>query len=255
MFYNNNFNFNFNNNKQIFKLFKLYNNRFITNYNNVSPVEVEIEYDFKFSKPIFKTGKTFDKYYDRKKLIGTRFDDVFVRHSDAGEPEIAQEFDGEKVYPDQPYADSIDILKGKGGADTFQFILEIDAKDAIIRKHADELTGEINWQAVAGENDNVHDHWVNSIGKDIIKDFDKNEGDVIEIYGHTVEAQLLHIDTNKDDLLDSSVIELYSNQGGAGAHDGDYLGQIVVKNNLLTEDDYTVDKNVFYGAYDNVSQI
>ena len=46
---------------------------------------------------------------------------------------------------------------------------------------------------IAGENGSVHDHWVDSIGDDIILDFNKSEGDKIEIKGHTVKVEKICI--------------------------------------------------------------
>ena len=46
--------------------------------------------------------------------------------------------------------------------------------------------GMIHWHGVAGENDNLHDHWVEAIGNETITDFNRDEGDVIKLTGHTV---------------------------------------------------------------------
>lgn len=200
-----------------------------------------------------ESGETIVGGAGSEVLTGSDKADTIIANSDAGEPEIAQNANAQQVYPNQPYPNSNDTLTGGAGIDTFRFELAINAKDNIARKHADSITGVVDWQAVAGENNNVHDHWVDSIGNDVITDFNPNEGDRIEIYGHTVQAQIKHIDTDLDQLLDSSVIELYSNQGGAGAHDGDFLGDITVQDSLLQSNDITVNKNVFYGAYEAVT--
>ena len=96
---------------------------------------------------------------------------ILISRSDAGEPDIAQETDQSKVYPDQPFLDANDTLTGGSGADTFRFELLLNAKDEIVKKHADPVTGKVNWKKVAHENDNVHDHWVDGIGNDTILDF------------------------------------------------------------------------------------
>ena len=66
----------------------------------------------------------------------------------------------------------------------------INAKREIILKHVND-DGTINWgmNGVAGENDNeVHDHWVDGFGNDVITDFNREEGDKIRIEGHTTEV-------------------------------------------------------------------
>ena len=106
--------------------------------------------------------------------------------------------------------------------------------------------GTIDWgmNGVAGENDNVHDHWVDGIGHDLITDFDASEGDQILIEGHTTEVyKIEYLDSDSDGILDSTVLHLWSNQGnGGGAHNKDLLGSITVVGNLLTSQDYTVNK-------------
>ena len=187
-------------------------------------------------------------------LDGGRGDDVLHTFSDAGEPEIAQTTDESKVYPDQPYLDANDVLTGGNGADLFRFDLLLNAKYEIAAKHADAVTGEINWRAVAGENDNVHDHWVDAIGDDIILDYSSDQGDRISIYGHTVEASLTYSDVDGDGV-NESIISLVSNQGGAGAHQGDQLGTITVFGDPVLESDLSVDRRVFYGAADTLAEL
>ncbi len=187
--------------------------------------------------------------YGRDRLNGQNGDDILVSYSDAGEPEIAQDTDASQVNPNEPLRASNDTLIGGNGADTFYFQLTLDAKEEIIAKHTDANTGEINWTntGIAGENNNAHDHWVDSIGNDTIRGFDKSEGDQIIIEGHTVVADVQQIDRNNDGQTDYSLITLTSNQGGAGAHDGDALGTIKVFGDEVTADDISVDRTVFYG--------
>ena len=98
----------------------------------------------------------------------------------------------------------------------------LNAKHEILDKHTRD-DGSINWRKVAGENDNVHDHWVEGIGNDTILDFSKQDGDKIDIRGHTVE--IASITYGEDDGGDYSLIALRSQQGdGGGAHDEDPLG-------------------------------
>lgn len=185
----------------------------------------------------------------RDRLQGQNGDDTLVSLSDAGEPEIAQDANAARANEDEPIAASNDVLIGGNGADTFYFQLNIDAREEIIAKHTDANTGKVDWTmtGVAGENDNAHDHWVDSIGNDTIRDFDKSEGDQIIIEGHTVVASVEQVDRNNDGRTDYSLITLTSDQGGAGAHDGDAVGTIRVFGDEVTADDITVDRTVFYG--------
>ncbi len=178
-------------------------------------------------------------------LFGGQGNDLLLSRSDAGEPDIFQDNSANKVYPDQPFLNANDTLIGGSGADTFRFELVMNAKENIYTKHADPLTGKINWMAVAGENDNLHDHWVDGIGNDVIRGFNKSQGDKIEILGHTVEV--LDIQYTKN----SSVIQLISNQGaGGGAHHLDRLGTITVFGDRVEQSDLTVNSNAHYGAFE-----
>ena len=109
---------------------------------------------------------------------------------------------------------------------------------------------------VAGENDNVHDHWVDGFGNDVIWDFSRSEGDRILIEGHTTEVyHLEHRDSDGDGILDSTVLHVWSNQGnGGGAHNKDLLGTITVFGDLVMESDYEVNKTD-YGIVENISQL
>lgn len=182
-------------------------------------------------------------------------DDIIRSRSDAGEPEIAQETDATQVHPDQPFNDADDVLTGGGDADRFVFRLDINARAEIAALHVND-NGRIDWMGVAGENDNVHDHWVDSIGNDTITDFSMDDGDTIIIRGHTTNAIVGQIDEDDDGIMDYSVISLYSNQGAnGGAHDGDQLGTITVYGDLITLDDITVDAGVAFGAYNTLDDL
>ena len=201
-------------------------------------------------------GEGDDMIWDRMGedvLDGGEGNDILISRSDAGEPDIAQETDESKIYPDQPFLDADDTLIGGLGADTFRFELLLDAKDEIVEKHADPITGKVNWRKVAHENDNVHDHWVNGIGNDTILDFNKSEGDQIRIAGHTVQVDdIEYLDLNADGI-DESIIHLISDQGGnGGAHDQDKLGTITVYGDLVEASDLTVNAGVFYGAFNAI---
>lgn len=179
-------------------------------------------------------------------LLGEAGNDRLVSYSDAGEPEVAQ--GGQKVEPNEPLRNSSDILTGGEGADTFWFNLLVDAKDEIIAKHTDANTGRVDWMGVTGENNNVHDHWVESIGNDVITDFRKSKGDKIAIEGHTVEVTSVEqIDANGDGKRDYTLIKLISQQGAAGAHDEDKLGTIKVYGEAVTESDIYVHAHPAFG--------
>lgn len=201
-------------------------------------------------------------------LTGGAGDDVIVSRSDAGEPTIAQEINagndpnGEvdaasrMIYAGQAGLSANDVLTGGAGADQFRIETLISAKADILAKHADPNTGVINYAAVAGENNLVHDHWVDSLGNDMITDFNQAEGDTLSIKGHTTEVYKIEIaDADGDGATDDTVLHLRSNQGGSGAHNLDLLGTVTVLNNQLTDDDFTTDAGVTYGIVRNISQV
>ena len=202
-----------------------------------------------------KGNETLDGGMGSDILSGGRGNDLLISRSDAGEPEIAQETDDTKVYSDQVLIDTDDILSGGKGADTFLFEILLNAKVEIMEKHADD-EGVIDWRGVAGENDNVHDHWVEGIGNDVILDFDRDRGDIIQIVGHTVDPSIEYAtDSNGKEY---SIINLVSNQGaGGGAHNGDLLGSISVYGDLLTDSDSAlqVEGMAFAAVYNNINEI
>ena len=181
--------------------------------------------------------------------------DIIYSFSDGGEPDPAQT-DGAagRVTAAVPSNLSNDVIAGGQGKDTFAFRLLLDAKQEILDKHTRD-DGSVNWRKVAGENDNVHDHWVAGIGDDIILDFSNQDGDKIDIRGHTVE--IASITYGEDAGGDFSLIALRSQQGdggaagentATGAHDEDPLGTIKVYGDKVTSDDIQLKANVFYGV-------
>ena len=168
-----------------------------------------------------------------------------------------QELDAEtgKLYPDQPLP-ADDLLIGGEGADIFRIQTQINAKRHIIEKHTRD-DGTINWGGVAGENDNYHDHWVEGVGYDTIADFNRNEGDRIEIAGHTTQiASITYNDSDGDGIDDYSMIYLISDQGGnGGAHDQDLLGKIRVDDTILRYQDISVDSGPTYGIVETIWEL
>lgn len=181
--------------------------------------------------------------------------DTIYSYSDGGEPDPAQtEGDEGRVNPPVAAAYSDDVIAGGQGRDTFAFRLLLNAKQEILDKHT-RSDGSVNWNRVAGENDNVHDHWVEGIGNDVILDFSNQDRDKIDIRGHTVE--IASITYGADDGGDFSLIALRSQQGdggaggentATGAHDEDPLGTIKVYGDQVTTDDIYLRANVFYGV-------
>ena len=210
-----------------------------------------------------------DGGHGEDRLEGGDGDDLLISRSDGREPKIAQRYSAEDdpdreinrrtntYYPNQPI-EGDDVLIGGDGADTFRFEVLINAKANIILKHVND-DGSINWgmKGVAGENNEVHDHWVDRLGNEVIWDFNRAEGDKIEVAGHTVDVyHIEHIDTDDDGTLDATVLHVQSNQGnGGGAHNKDQLGTITVFGDLVMESDVTVDAMVNYGIVDTIDDL
>ena len=149
-----------------------------------------------------------------------------------------------------PNGGGSDTYSGTGGVNTFDFNPLLNAKPEIIEKHTNN-NGKINWRAIAGENDNRHDHWVDSLGNDTIMDFSGQggDGDKINITGHTAAATVI------EESDGQVVLGVYSDQGadgsrGNGAHDLDILGTITVNHdgNFSFGRDVNVNAGVFDGV-------
>ena len=196
-------------------------------------------------------------------------DDLLISRSDAGEQRIGQLAIGEPTRGDpdnevnedrqklkgweyQPLR-ADDVLIGGAGADTFLISPQINAKLDIIQKHV-KSDGTINWAGVAGENDELHDHWVDSFGIDIVADYVAGE-DQIAVIGHTANVYVDYRDTDGDGD-DESIVTVISNQhGGGGAHDQDLIGQLIVHGDRVEKDDIITDANVTYGIVDTIYEV
>ncbi len=190
------------------------------------------------------------------RMAGGNGNDVLLSRSDGGEQVAAQ--DGKtQIFAKESAAfkSANDTLTGGQGADTFRFEGLVNAKDDIVAKHVN-ADGTIDWHGVTGENNAVHDHWVDRFGNDVIRDFNRAQGDKIEISAHTAELKSIEqIDSNGDGRIDYSLLTVISQQGAAGAHDEDLLGTIRVYGDKVQASDVTVDAASVYGAYDKIGQL
>src|SRR6188768_3471936 len=188
-------------------------------------------------------------------LNGGAGSDTLLSRSDSGEMVAAQDGKTQIFAAESAAFKAVnDTITGGAGGDTFRFEMNVNAKDEIVAKHVN-ADGTIDWVGVTGENNATHDHWVDGFGNDTITDFNRAQGDKIEISAHTAEVQSIqHKDSNGDGRNDYSVITVISQQGNAGAHDEDLLGTITVYGNLVRASDITVDAGVTYGAYESVGE-
>lgn len=170
-----------------------------------------------------------------KLVRGTRGADTLYAHAISGEPAIAQDYEnagtgatgpnGETLRADDPndpvlaatrtyfagqtYDDHLKTMIGGQGADKFIIKTYISGKPAIVAKHVNS-DGTINWGGVAGENQNVHDHWTEFIGYVQINDFSRQQGDSLQVRGHTVALKSLEV------INGDTFIVVQSQQGNGG---------------------------------------
>ena len=199
-------------------------------------------------------------------LRGGAGNDLLISRADGREGAIAYDPDRDegdplkeltngKLYPDQPIPGD-DVLIGGKGADIFYFQTLINAKERYIEEHTRD-DGTINWHGVAGENDKLHDHWVDTMGHDVVMDFSRAEGDRLVIEGHTTEiGSITYGDADGDGVMDHSVISLYSDQGNnGGAHNDDLLGTITVYGDLVKLSDIEHTAAPAYGIVKSIDDL
>lgn len=195
-------------------------------------------------------------------------DDTLLMRADAGEQRIGQLAIGEPTrndpdgevneerqklagWEDMPLV-SDDVAIGGKGKDQFLISPQINAKEDIIAKHIQD-DGTVDWAGVAGENNELHDHWVDAMGFDVIGDYDADE-DSVAVIGHTANVKVEFRDTDGDGD-EESIVTVYSSQhGGGGAHDEDLMGIVVVHGDRLEAGDIQTDANVTYGIVETNSE-
>ena len=138
---------------------------------------------------------------------------------------------------------------GTEGANTFQAEALLNGKSEILTRFT-RNDGTINWEGVAGKNDNYHDHWIEGPGEIVIENF--GEGDQFLFKGHTATTVFL------EDSEGVATIGLISDQTrdnsrGNGAHDFDVLGKATIYHDGsfdYREDVQDITKDIFDAVTD-----
>ncbi len=205
-------------------------------------------------------------------LNGGAGDDVFLVHSYGGMPRAAQLYIGDApmsnvapgsidpengrlvgVHEDGPTQNNT-LIVGGSGADMVALEVLMNATLEVMQKHA-RPNGGVDWRAIAQENTNVGDHWVDILGVNVWADFNRAEGDSILVRGHTAKVDIEYKDINGDGDLES-ILTLTSGDmrnGAPQAHVFDWLGVLIVDGDLVTEDDITVDPMTFHNLVGNIT--
>ncbi|MCV6591684.1 MAG: hypothetical protein OIF48_01935 [Silicimonas sp.] len=210
-----------------------------------------------------------DGGYGSDVLEGGDGNDLLIARSDAGEQRIGQLAIDQPTRPDpdgevdaelqklSAYAHEAlhgdDVLIGGAGRDTFLIAPQIDAKLDIIDQHI-RANGSINWAGVAGENDELHDHWVDSSGIDIIADYNAEE-DHIAVIGHTAVPFVTYQDLTGDGVEESIITVISVQHGNGGAHDRDLIGQVIVHGDRVEVEDIQTDDMVTYGVVEGYADV
>ena len=122
-----------------------------------NPETIDLTFDGTDKSDLIKAGS------GSQTVNGGDRNDRIISYGDAGEPDPAQTENGEGRRNDPlPEGTGNDVFTGGRGGDRFEFRALLNASAEVIAQHTG-LNGHVNWRAVAGENDNVHDHWVRGL--------------------------------------------------------------------------------------------